>query len=932
MSSAGICTFSAVAFLFLSFFAQIGSERSLFDELPLNGAVDEQELNNGKSSSSALRPKANSWRRQARQPNIQSRQDSSYDRQTDSINSGGESETHSSKSAESSSTLSLFDELPNQGAIPILSTKNRNRNPRDSVDFDVTPVKSSQEFDVPFWDNRLISPIVNSISNSNSHRPAPPPQPPISSSFRIPFSSGSSGNILNPPRGPPPPPPHHHHYHHQDGSFHKNRNVAYGPPPKSFAFNYNKHHHHHPPPPPRPPPSREEYKHPKENHQVTATSGGPTVIVYAHPKKETSPGSSSSSYNPPSQSSNGYPDSETTVAPTKNEIHYHYHINKGGESVTTTPSPSADEVSGGGYSYPAPSSYYRPTNQRRQHNSNGNKPWGPQRRPPHPPPPHPNYGPPPYNNRFKGSHSNDMLQEDEDDFNRRTFFSSSKKRPADSVSFVGPPSTSYEVPPSANAPGGSFSDGPSTAYGPPSSNKPPDTSYGLPPTSSPPGPPGPPVFSPVQDSGSNQFETTLTVQTIPITRTVTELVQVPNVVYKVSSNRPLPPGTPEQAAQDDSSGLLPPVQNPPSTAYGAPPAPPPAKNQNRIPVSSQVDSNRVRQHSERPFDSHLEQILGVSPTQNSRDAVLEELLLSQARSPGSFDLTLSDLELLSLLQNSRGGGNGNGGILSSGGNQFPILNPSVSGAGRPSLANRLFGHGNRLSSLFGGSSSGGSGGGLGSILHSGLGTSQSGGSDALSGLREAFREQRFQLALQDLRKQLRDQNKENVRERSSYRSLFTRGALLLSALTLLPSVVSPMASAAGVGSASASVIPNFMLPVTAAGRRKRDIITGFQESSFETCLRNSYVDRTDSFRYGEWINCARNLSLADMECMTNTNRDRKQEVLHFDPRGIGNEIKRYVPLHDLMQVSSCLQRDLCQSIVNMKTLPETQSLALLYSL
>jgi len=410
---------------------------------------------------------------------------------------------------------------------------------------------------------------------------------------------------------------------------------------------------------------------------------------------------------------------------------------------------------------------------------------------------------------------NENNAEDEDDFSRRTFGTHSRPsngyRPADSISLVKPsrPSTSYEVPPSFNAPSSSYH-APTSEYGAPVT---PESSYL--PSNSPPAPP--PISSDQPQSGGDQYETTITLQTIPITRQVTELVQVPNVVHKVSSSRPAPS---DQFQQDQS------FVSPPSSSYG-PPAPPPRKN---IPQSPTGGSLRG---SDRPFDSHLAQILGVGPTQNPKDTLLQELLLGQARQPGS-DLTISDLELISLLQGSRGQ------------SSTPILTPGRNAFGG------LFGDSSRLI----GSSS------LSSALFQPK--DQGMNSDGLGSLREAFREQRFQLALADLRKQLREQNKDNVRERTSYRSLFTKGALLLSALTLLPSFVNPMASAAGVTSA-ASTIPNFMLPVTAAGRRKRSVTEVEEifpsETAFEKRLEASIKDKSlKCSAYQASLHCTKSLT------------------------------------------------------------------------
>lgn len=684
--------------VFLLLVKKTSGEKSLFDEVPLNGALSPADYNSVESESFS-------------------------DTKLETTTKGPKPSyrQHQRKKEKAS----LFDEIPNQGAFPEESSA-KTRTPRDSIDFEVSHITPTNEFDMPYWDKRFLVPIVNSIAG----RPTSPEEVVVPSS-RFP----TLNNNFNSQRGPPP--------------FPQSPKIHYGPPPRR-----NQYPNHHPR---QQQPYRhgwdhsasypakrddEQQQHANKTLHVSANSGGPTVIVYTHPKKDG-----------PTHPQREIP--ETTVAPPKNEIHYHYHIQN-------------EE------SRPKPPPYGRP-------------PFPPPRRRPPPPPPLKSYGVPPpssskggggyppsvmvqsntYHNTdsekgsFRSSfnddgHNNQQQEDTEDDFSRRTFVTKSRTPPSSYNpaidSYSKPPSTSYEIPPSFNAPSSSSYATPppsSSQYGPKGHHHhhEPETSYGPPPTS-PAAPPAPPP--PQSDAGGDQYETTITLQTIPITRQVTELVQVPNVVHKISSNRPVQ--TEQSSFADDF------VQQP-SSAYGAP-APPPS----RITITTPPPSRIRDDNKERPFESHLSQILGVNsnptPAPQRESSLLQELLLGQARNPG-YDLTLNDLELLSLLQGSKGSGGG--------GSSVGILQPQ-----------------NTRLNLFGGLLGGGrSQFPLSSFGQQNLGWG-SAGSDGLTSLREAFREQRLQIALQDLRKQVREQGRDNQRERTGYRSLFTKGAMLLSALTLIP--------------------------------------------------------------------------------------------------------------------------------------------------
>lgn len=86
-------------------------------------------------------------------------------------------------------------------------------------------------------------------------------------------------------------------------------------------------------------------------------------------------------------------------------------------------------------------------------------------------------------------------------------------------------------------------------------------------------------------------------------------------------------------------------------------------------------------------------------------------------------------------------------------------------------------------------------------------------------LKEIIREQRYQLTLNDLNSRLREEKRLTERSKSDYKGLLSKGAFLLSALTLLPAVVNPITTTATVAGASAASLPSYLLPVipSAAG-------------------------------------------------------------------------------------------------------------------
>lgn len=86
--------------------------------------------------------------------------------------------------------------------------------------------------------------------------------------------------------------------------------------------------------------------------------------------------------------------------------------------------------------------------------------------------------------------------------------------------------------------------------------------------------------------------------------------------------------------------------------------------------------------------------------------------------------------------------------------------------------------------------------------------------DSSQVLKEIVREQRYQLTLNDLNSRLREEKRVTDRARSDYKGLFSKGALLLSALTLLPAVVNPITTTTTVAGASAAAsLPSYLLPV-----------------------------------------------------------------------------------------------------------------------
>ncbi len=76
-----------------------------------------------------------------------------------------------------------------------------------------------------------------------------------------------------------------------------------------------------------------------------------------------------------------------------------------------------------------------------------------------------------------------------------------------------------------------------------------------------------------------------------------------------------------------------------------------------------------------------------------------------------------------------------------------------------------------------------------------------------------MREQRYQLTLNDLNSRLREEKRVTERARSDYKGLFSKGAFLLSALTLLPAVVNPITATTSVAAAAGASLPSYVLPV-----------------------------------------------------------------------------------------------------------------------
>ena len=347
---------------------------------------------------------------------------------------------------------------------------------------------------------------------------------------------------------------------------------------------------------------------------------------------------------------------------------------------------------------------------------------------------------------------------------------------------------------------------------PPPTNSPVSKGWGPPPSRHhhhPPIPPpsyGPPPPPPQKDVAppapppNDRYETKITLQTIPVTRQVTEFVQVPNIVHTIATG--------SSGIQSDAIQMpAPPPRHQnkgwgrPNGFFRSPPSPPPPQR-------------KASMTTERPFESHLKKILfSAGDSTNTRDELLTELLLNQGAGGDDFDLE-------SLLVNNR-----------------QISPPRISLGGR---FRNLFRGPNDI-------------GGRNNILGGNLlgGLRNLGGRDDTT-IQNLVREIRLQNALSNLRTQIRQQGNSARRDRDNLKSTFYKSALALSALSLLPRLAAP---ATAMATSSAISAPAFMMPILSGRRRKKR--NTWEMSSFDQCLKTNMNSTVN------WIDCAKNLNQTD---------------------------------------------------------------------
>lgn len=399
------------------------------------------------------------------------------------------------------------------------------------------------------------------------------------------------------------------------------------------------------------------------------------------------------------------------------------------------------------------------------------------------------------------------------------------KTSADSHSY------SYELPPPHK----------SHSYHPP-------PKYGWSPQYGPPSPPPPPPPSNDQPVDQDTYHTTISLQTVPVTRQITEFVQVPNIIHELSSS------------QSDQ-----PVQNEEPQDTYQPYGPSHGKKQKggRVPVKN------TRKRNQDGFQSHISKLFGGTPGLTSNSQTFG--LLGQNRN------RFSNLELLELL-----GAQTNPVLTSNGGSLLTSGSGITSGLGLPSGLRQF-------------------------PITPGLNGQQ-------DNLRELVREQRYQNILTDLSSRLREESRAADRARSDYFGLFSKGALLLSALTLLPNVVNPFATST-LTSAVQSLANQHQLPIIppipAMGRRRKRSIPGKPNlHAFQKCLVNSTLS-VNAVSEMEWVNCSIFLEDAD-QCYNNlcwVGQFYSRSTMSF----IRAQLAKYLRV-EISRNFRCLQNELCKTI------------------
>ena len=273
-----------------------------------------------------------------------------------------------------------------------------------------------------------------------------------------------------------------------------------------------------------------EGKHPTRG-PGSKVVGGSTVIVYASGSPAPKPSESSQQYGVP----------QSSESP-KKDIHYHYHVNRETEKSTESSS-GYGRLPSEGYKTPPRNFYLPPRGPSDGYNNNRQTSWMQSKRVDSTSP-----------TQFPIL---DTINPEE--FKQRTL----------SVSYAPPP--------------------PPISYGPPPPSSPPQD-YGPPQQSSPPF--NSPNDQPQQESAPHSLtQTSITLETIPITTTETRLVTVPKITQTLGSSRPIPPQFDEEQ---------------PSGGYSSGPSYSSAGG-------TRSKSSRVRQNNNNPRTLLNEQLAQLSP-------------------------------------------------------------------------------------------------------------------------------------------------------------------------------------------------------------------------------------------------------------------------------------------------------------------------------